>query len=176
MLGTDKAWLWAQAQHSESKEGTSEQLVSVRVVDDKPWASHACHCLLPWAPQWDGAAVLLSFVQGNRGPKRQNSFLKVTKLESGTTGMGSKTCLTPEYTLHLWLLWAHLKSLHLSHVRVGGKVYVLRIVKTRECVYRENRRRREEGAWLGGKSLKQSRRMGAGHSYSFQSRYPLPRH
>lgn len=47
MLGTDKAWLWAQAQHSESKEGTSEQLVSVRVVDDKPWASHAYHCLLP---------------------------------------------------------------------------------------------------------------------------------
>lgn len=47
MLGTDKAWLWAQAQHSESKEGTSEQLVSVRVVDDKPWASHVYHCLLP---------------------------------------------------------------------------------------------------------------------------------
>lgn len=47
ILGMDKAWLWAQARHSESKKGISEQLVSMRVVDDKSWASHAFPCLLP---------------------------------------------------------------------------------------------------------------------------------
>lgn len=65
MVGMDEVWLWAQARHSESKEGTSKQLVSMTVVDDKPWASHAWPCLLPEQLSEMGAAVLLSFVQGN---------------------------------------------------------------------------------------------------------------